>query len=63
MQKASVEHEEVLCVDSDVLLYETFLDGLTGSMQQHPTFIMARNCSIQSWHNTVISLQCAGGIC
>ena len=63
MRKPAIEHEEVLCVDADVLLYETFLDDLTRSMQQHPIFIMARDHSIRCWHDGVMLLQCAGGIC
>ena len=41
MQEASAEHQWVLCVDDDVLLYETFLENLITSMQQRPSFFMA----------------------
>ena len=40
-QAASLEHHWVLCVDDDVLLYETFLEDLIRSMQQHPAAFMA----------------------
>ncbi len=41
MQGASAEHQWVLCVDDDVLLYEAFLEDLIRSMQQRPSFFMA----------------------
>lgn len=41
IQEASAEHQWVLCVDDDVLLYETFLEDLITSMQQRPSFFMA----------------------
>ncbi len=41
MQGASAEHQWVLCVDDDVMLYETFLEDLIRSMQHCPSFFMA----------------------
>ena len=41
LQGACAEHRWVLCVDDDVLLYETFLEDLIRSMQQRPSFFMA----------------------
>ncbi|CAL5219139.1 g915 [Coccomyxa viridis] len=58
IEGASAEHQWVLCVDDDVLLYEAFLEDLIRSMQQRPSFFMAtgypfdipgRNASIATY--------------
>ena len=60
MQKASAEHQWVLCVDDDVLLYDTFLEDLITSMQQRPSFFMATGeIQLCALHDRFISVTVA----
>ena len=59
MQGASAEHQWVLCVDDDVLLYETFLEDLIRSMQQRPSFFMATGphiTALRAYHCATLNL-------